>query len=225
MQDKDYVLVALELLNEIQSEFKLRLAWALVDLRKVDEVKDAKKRKVLLAQMNANFLQYGSPLEVDGLPAHLLALGEDNCEMMLTFLVNELAKLPEIRETLEPHMCEESIQSLSEVLFAEDFAHLAEVIQNTEQKRKLLRELMTSSMSSGLLVKIRFIAAIDQYETCVDRTEKKDLEKMIRKIFMTKGTMFYIDTVRSGTKLELARENVLKELSADSEVNAVLDML
>lgn len=234
MQERDYFTVALELVQDVQSEFKLRLAWGLVDLRKVDATLEAKKRKVLLGQLNANFLRPGATLEVTNLPAQFTSLTEANLDSMLWYLLDELATLPEIVSTLPEsgqmddlsEGGEEEYYMMStsdEFEFVRDFDRLAELIKTPPQKRAMLQELVGVPSGAGLLVKIRFVAAIDQYLACVDKQERRDLEHMIRKIFLTRGGMFYLDLV--GKKLELARIEVLTELCGDEHVCAIMDRL
>ncbi|KAH9255383.1 hypothetical protein BASA81_006502 [Batrachochytrium salamandrivorans] len=233
MQERDYFIVALELVQDVQSEFKLRLAWGLVDLRKVDATLEAKKRKVLIGQLNANFLCPGAVLEVTNLPNQFTSLTEANLDSMLWYLLNELATLPEIVSTLPEtsqmdHLFQEEeeycmMSTSDEFEFVQDFDRLAELIKTPTQKRAMLQELVGCPNGAGLLVKIRFVAAIDQYLVCEDRQEKRDLEHMIRKIFLTRGGMFYLDLV--GKKLELARIEVLTELCGEENVCAIMDRL
>lgn len=228
---REYVLQLLQILPDTRSECMLRLAWALLDLRQV--APGDKKHRALVSQMNVNFLQPDSHLEVTGLPAHLAVLRPGNAEELLTFLLTELNKLPAVLATVDPDSFEESMEAHSWDVLLSDGERLGEVIKDKALKNALLQELMSHSLGAGLLVKIRFVAAVDQYLACADKQERKDLERMVRKIFLTKGGMFYMGDVAtsptssssSSGKLEMYREAVLRELGTNQDVLSALRAL
>jgi hypothetical protein len=226
--------MVLNLLPNQQTENKFRLVWALQDYHQETDtgVKRAKARK-----LQGAFLQLGSKYECDCVPAHILRMDlKDACPLVYFLLLSALAQVPEMKAALDAHAVvkhgEHHGSNLSVWTCIPDWqevhgdlvlmAKIEALIHRSESRQQLVGALIKCSGTQA--VQVRFVNAVNQYMACEGEKEKDKLGKSIRIIFKEDGIFHisYVSPTLKTARLEDAQLLVLKELSVDEEMTAVL---
>jgi hypothetical protein len=210
------------------SENQLDLLVAILDYQQVK----AANRGALGDEIRARFLLETSLHRVF-VPTVVLQRPQDEMMDLLDYcMLKELVKLPEVRAALElkqaqlPDLPKRSskldrrLSSKSIILtYHEDMwaiGKLEAVIHNRDTRKMLLHALLSSS--GNLMVKIRFISAVD--DMLSKEEGRAQMTEQILKIFAA-GGMFGIPSIAldiENGRLSQARESLLRELSENNDV-------
>lgn len=123
-------------------------------------------------------------------------------------------------------------QRLRAVNATEEMVKLDTHMQDEKRRQSLVQALL--SCNTDYAVKIRFCSAVDRLELVEDAKEKEAMVEALIELFLTPGSMFFINTVskartRAITKgqneLMNAKLEVLEELSQSADIMNIVNRL
>lgn len=122
------------------------------------------------------------------------------------------------------------VQRLRAIDATEEMIKLDTHLQNEKRRRSMVQTLL--GCNADYSVKIRFCSAVDQLELVEDSKERETMVDALIELFLTPGSMFFIDTVsKARTKAIIKGQNellnakleVLEELSQSTEVMTIVN--
>lgn len=257
---REFFALLLAVLPTQQAENQLRLLCALLDFKRDDGggggAGAGAGRKARARKIASLYLVQGAAFEVEALPSHIVKLElEDSCESIKHVLLGELVKLREVLAVLEsetvPDTTTEQKEQLREIsdryaaacsvceatapgLGGSELAligKLEQLVANPHTRRDLVVRTLACD-NAGLGVRLRFVAAVDQFLASTNEPERRKLGSKIRDLFICGGGMFSIDMPEGLSRailhqgnlnaLEDARLQVLCELCADQQLAQIV---
>ena len=247
LNNQDFFEILLNILPNEQAEHQLRLLRALSDYSTFlnSELKE------LDNSISDMFFKKDSIYQVTCIPSHLLTQKLINSHEMIKYVIlNNISQLPEIINALsslnnlnipynmsliDSSDSDENIENietyLNEIGDLVAISRLEEIIKYSNQRHDLITKLISKTRGSELIIRIRFIAAInDLIYNDNNKDKKKYMGERIRDLFSDKKGMFYINSIVIIQSIktenwENARLTCLWELTRNKEITKILNDL